>query len=118
MWLCKDFKYDTYVAVKVQKSAEHYIEAAYDEVEILQKVAQKVNEPQWVKRLADYKEGKLSSAQDDSHVVQLLNSFVYKAPYGSHFCMVFEILGVNLLEIIKRYEFKGIPLNLCKKIAK
>lgn len=48
------------------------------------------------------------SPQDDSHVVQLLNSFVHKAPYGSHFCMVFEILGVNLLEIIKRYEFKGV----------
>ena len=27
----------------------------------------------------------------------LLNSFLYKGPYGNHFCMVFEILGVNLL---------------------
>jgi serine/threonine-protein kinase SRPK3 len=35
VWLSRDFKYDTYVAVKVQKSAEHYIEAAYDEVEVL-----------------------------------------------------------------------------------
>jgi serine/threonine-protein kinase SRPK3 len=42
--------------------------------------------------------------------------------------MVFEILGVNLLEVIKRYEFKGVfkkfinilqvPLNICKRIAK
>ena len=32
--------------------------------------------------------------------------------------MVFEILGVNLLEIIKRYEFKGVPMRLCRKIAK
>jgi serine/threonine-protein kinase SRPK3 len=51
-------------------------------------------------------------------VVQLLNSFVHAGPYGSHFCMVFEILGVNLLEVIKRYEFKGVPLNICKRIAK
>lgn len=32
--------------------------------------------------------------------------------------MVFEILGVNLLEIIKRHEFKGVPMKLCRKIAK
>lgn len=50
VWLAKDFKYDTYVALKIQKSASHYLEAAYDEVnifilikvEILQKVAQNV----------------------------------------------------------------------------
>lgn len=32
VWLAKDFKYDTYVALKIQKSASHYLEAAYDEV--------------------------------------------------------------------------------------
>ena len=31
--------------------------------------------------------------------------------------MVFEVLGVNLLEIIKRYEYKGVPLPICRKIA-
>lgn len=46
--------------------------------------------------------------RDDCHVVQLLNAFIYKGPYGNHFCMVFEILGVNLLEIIKRYKYKGV----------
>ena len=45
-----------------------------------------------------------------------MNSFVYKGPYGSHFCMVFEILGVNLLEVIKRYEFKGVFIYCKKKI--
>jgi len=41
--------------VKIQKSAEHYIEAAYDEVEILQKVASKVNDEIWVDSLIKYK---------------------------------------------------------------
>ena len=35
VWLTKDLKYNSYVAIKVQKSAQHYLEAAYDEVEIL-----------------------------------------------------------------------------------
>ncbi|CAD8101659.1 unnamed protein product [Paramecium sonneborni] len=117
VWLCKDFKFDTYVAIKIQKSAENYLEAAYDEVEILQKVAQHVGEEKWLKKLIQYKPNQRLN-RDDTHVVQLLNSFVYRGPYGCHFCMVFEILGVNLLEIIKRYEFKGVPMRLCRKIAK
>ena len=32
--------------------------------------------------------------------------------------MVFEIQGVNLLEIMKRYDYKGIPLPIVRKIAK
>ncbi|CAD8188383.1 unnamed protein product [Paramecium pentaurelia] len=117
VWLCKDFKFDTYVAIKIQKSAENYLEAAYDEVEILQKVAQHVGDEKWLKKLIQYKPNQRLN-RDDTHVVQLLNSFVYRGPYGCHFCMVFEILGVNLLEIIKRYEFKGVPMRLCRKIAK
>jgi hypothetical protein len=39
VWLTKDLKFNSYVAIKVQKSAQHYLEAAYDEVEILNKVS-------------------------------------------------------------------------------
>jgi len=35
VWLTKDLKHNSYVALKIQKSAPHYLEAAYDEVEIL-----------------------------------------------------------------------------------
>lgn len=34
VWLAKDFKYSTYVAIKIMKSAKHYLEASYDEVKI------------------------------------------------------------------------------------
>ena len=32
--------------------------------------------------------------------------------------MVFEILGVNLLEIMKRYDYKGIPLPIVRRMTK
>jgi len=32
--------------------------------------------------------------------------------------MVFEIMGVNLLEVIKSFEYKGVPLPITRKIAK
>jgi serine/threonine-protein kinase SRPK3 len=43
---------------------------------------------------------------------------MYYGPNGKHFIMVFEILGVNLLEIMKRYDYKGIPIPLVRIIAK
>ena len=50
--------------------------------------------------------------------MQLLNSFLHSGPNGQHFVMVFEILGVNLLEIMKRYDYKGIPIPLVRRMAK
>jgi serine/threonine-protein kinase SRPK3 len=32
--------------------------------------------------------------------------------------MVFEILGVNLLEIMKRYDYKGIPIPIVRRMSK
>lgn len=79
VWLSRDFKYNTYVALKIQRSASHYLEAAYDEVEILQKVARNANNPEWIKSLKQYykdvhhasiyKEGRTTFNRDDSHTV-------------------------------------------------
>lgn len=38
VWLCDDAKTGEKVAMKVQKSAEHYMEAAFDEIELLNSV--------------------------------------------------------------------------------
>ncbi len=48
----------------------------------------------------------------------LLNSFMHEGPNGRHFIMVFEILGVNLLEIMKRFDYKGIPIPIVRRLAK
>ena len=119
VWLCKDLKYETYVAIKLQKSASHYLEAAFDEVEILQKAVKHAQTKEWFEDLYKFDEGrKKNYSREDCYTVQLLNAFIYQGPYGKHFCMVFEILGVNLLEIIKRYKYKGIPINICRKMSR
>ncbi len=51
VWLSRDFKHDTYVAIKIQKSASHYLEAAYDEVELLQKASKYSTSEEWRQRL-------------------------------------------------------------------
>lgn len=51
-------------------------------------------------------------------MVTLLNCFLFHGPYGRHFCLTFEVLGCNLYEIMKRYNREGIPLQLCRSIAR
>ena len=48
------FHENTYVALKVQKSAPSYKVAAYDEVEILDVIAKNVRNPEWLKSLEKY----------------------------------------------------------------
>ena len=55
VWLARDMKYNTYVALKVQKSASHYQEAAYDEVEILDVVARNAHDKDWIESIYKYK---------------------------------------------------------------
>lgn len=102
VWLAKDtHDNNKHVAMKVVRSAQHYTEAACDEISLLKKAV---------------------SANPDhpgrSYVVSLLDSFRHKGPNGDHVCMVFEVLGENLLGLIKRYRYKGIPKVLVKQITK
>lgn len=124
VWLAKDKLHGTYVALKVQKSAQHYIEAAYDEVEILDQVSSFWRKKEWQDSLKHYYKDNpkvlknINKSSKYCHTVQLLNSFMHHGPNGKHYVMVFEILGVNLLEIIKRYDYRGIPLHLVRELTK
>lgn len=101
VWLSRDNTNGKHVALKVVRSAAHYTETAIDEIKLLQKV---------VEAGPDHPGRK--------HVVELLDSFEHKGPNGNHVCMVFEVLGENLLGLIKRWNHRGIPAALVKQITK
>ncbi len=50
--------------------------------------------------------------------VQLLDDFKISGVNGTHVCMVFEVLGHNLLKFIIRSNYQGIPLENVKVIMK
>jgi serine/threonine-protein kinase SRPK3 len=92
---------DRHVALKVVKSAPRYTETALDEIKLLQRL--------------------ISSDQTHSgrsHVISFLDHFKHKGPNGVHVCMVFEVLGENLLGLIKRHQAKGVPIGLVRQISK
>ena len=101
VWLSKDTATGKHVALKVVRSAAHYTETAIDEIKLLNKI---------VAANPDHPGRK--------HVVSLLDSFEHKGPNGTHVCMVFEVLGENLLGLIKRWNHRGIPMPLVKQITK
>ncbi|GFR75701.1 SRSF protein kinase 1 [Elysia marginata] len=101
VWLSWDIQSKRFVALKVVKSAQHYTETAIDEIKLLKCV-----------READ---------ECDPHrekAVQLLDDFKISGVNGTHVCMVFEVLGNNLLKLIIRSNYQGIPLHNVKLIIK
>lgn len=98
VWLAWDTHKSRYVALKVQKSAQHYTEAAMDEITILKQIAE-------------------GDPDDKKSVVKLLDHFKHSGPNGQHVCMVFEYLGDNLLTMIKYSDYRGIPLYKVKQIC-
>ncbi|KAF9142442.1 serine/threonine protein kinase, CMGC group [Linnemannia schmuckeri] len=99
VWLARDTVENRHVALKVVKSAAHYTETAIDEIKLLERVVKaNPNDP------------------GRKYVVELLDHFMHRGPNGLHVCMVFEVLGENLLSVIKRYRHQGIPIHLVRQI--
>ncbi|KAK7793906.1 hypothetical protein R5R35_003583 [Gryllus longicercus] len=101
VWLCWDLQGKRFVALKVVKSAGHYTETALDEIKLLKCV-----------READVNDHKRDKT------VQLLDDFKISGVHGTHVCMVFEVLGHNLLKLIIRSNYQGIPIQNVKSIIR
>ena len=114
-------KSNPFFALKVQKSAEHYTEAAMDEVELLDCIQ---NERKKCEQI-EPKGGKDSDGVVVSDVVEysqyvatLHDSFFHTGPNGRHMCMVFSMLGCNLLSVIKAFNYRGIPIPVVKNMIR
>ncbi|KAH7097924.1 kinase-like protein [Auriculariales sp. MPI-PUGE-AT-0066] len=105
VWLARDGRTQPqrHVALKVVKSADRYTETALDEV-----------------RLCARTQSAASRGGGKEHVVSLLDHFMHAGPHGNHVCMVFEVLGESLLQVVRRapYPTTGVPLSLVKQLAR
>ncbi|KAH3760616.1 CMGC SRPK kinase [Pelomyxa schiedti] len=99
VWRAHDTNLNKDVAMKIVKSAHRYTEAARDEIEILNVITNR-------------------DPLNSMCCCHLLDNFQHHGPNGVHTCMVFELLGSNLLDLIKLYHYKGIPIPIVKYIAR
>jgi len=54
VWLCKNIHSEAIYAMKIQKSAEHYYEAAFDEIKILSQVKTHKFDPEFLELRAKH----------------------------------------------------------------
>uniref|UniRef100_A0A1B0AWG0 non-specific serine/threonine protein kinase n=1 Tax=Glossina palpalis gambiensis TaxID=67801 RepID=A0A1B0AWG0_9MUSC len=101
VWLCRDLKEEKYVALKVVKSAPHYIETAADEIRLLEAIRDA--DPLDVKR---------------ERIVRLLNHFTVRGVNGVHTCLVFEALGCSLYKLIVKNNYQGLAIAQVRNIIK
>lgn len=98
VWLVWDYVTKSYQAMKIQKSAEHYREAAFDEIRLLSEIMD-------------------ADSRRDRCCARMNDYFEHVGPNGTHVCMVFDVLGENLLNLMEWYEYRGIPIPIVKAIA-
>jgi serine/threonine-protein kinase SRPK3 len=101
-----------HVALKIVKSAARYTETALDEIKLLQRLITSTTPP------SVSQTSPALTHPGRSHVISFLDHFRHKGPNGTHVCMVFEVLGENLLGLIKRHQNRGVPHDIVRQIAK
>ncbi|ORE03507.1 kinase-like protein [Rhizopus microsporus var. microsporus] len=89
---CRNIKTDEVVAIKVVKNKLAYFKQSMMEVAILEMLNQRYD------------------IHDQHHLLRLRDTFIHR----KHLCLVFELLSVNLYELIKQNHFRGLSTNLVR----
>ncbi|KAF1986881.1 hypothetical protein K402DRAFT_446378 [Aulographum hederae CBS 113979] len=92
---CVDHKLGLLVAIKIIRNKKRFHQQALVEVNILQKLRE------W-------------DPENKHSMINFTQSFYFRG----HLCISTELLGMNLYEFIKAYEFKGFPLPLIRRFTK
>ncbi|KAI1822951.1 kinase-like domain-containing protein [Xylaria intraflava] len=92
---CQNLKTQEVVAVKVIKNRTAYFNQSMMEVSVLDLVNTKLDK------------------NDDHHLLRLKDTFIHR----QHLCLVFELLSVNLYELIKQNQFRGLSTTLVRVFA-
>ncbi|KAI9049192.1 hypothetical protein LZ554_007039 [Drepanopeziza brunnea f. sp. 'monogermtubi'] len=92
---CQNLKTQEVVAVKVVKNRTAYFNQSMMEVSVLDLLNTKLDK------------------NDDHHILRLKDTFIHR----QHLCLVFELLSVNLYELIKQNQFRGLSTTLVRVFA-
>lgn len=89
---CQNIKTGQFVAVKVIKNKPAYFQQSMVEVKVVDTLNQRFD------------------PDDKHHIIRLIESLIFR----QHLCLVFELLSINLYELIKQNNFRGLSTNLVK----
>ncbi|KAM0900772.1 hypothetical protein ACQ4PT_020422 [Festuca glaucescens] len=99
VWLAFDVESQKFVALKIQKSAPEFAQAALHEIEFLSEITKR-------------------DPENCKHTILLIEHFKHTGPNGQHICLVFEFLGDSLLKLVQYNRYKGIGLGRVREICR
>lgn len=119
VWLALKLQDRNLYALKIQKSKESYTESALDELGILEIVAENSNSPEWISSVRHYlRDPNLQVTKQHTFNLSMYDSFFHTAQNGRHSVCALEVLGKNLLHLMKKHNNRGIPVPIVREIAR
>lgn len=95
VWLVYDLANDRYLAMKCVKPK--YFRYSKDEIKIMHEITK-------------------SDPDNKQQIMHMYDFFVYNEGDDRIMCMLFEVLGSELMKLMKKYNYKGLPPTVVKKI--
>lgn len=89
-----DHKTHEHVALKMVRNEKRFHRQAHEEIRILRKLREQ-------------------DKDNTMNIIHMFDSFTFRC----HMCITFELLSVNLYELIKKNNFKGFSLQLVRKFS-
>lgn len=91
---CFDHKTKSFVALKIIRNQKRFHRQGKVEIRVL--AALKVKDP-----------------EDQYHAIKMLEYFIFR----KHICLTFELLSMNIYELLKTNNFQGFSLSLVRRFA-
>lgn len=91
---CYDHKTGQYVALKIVRNEKRFHRQAQEEIRILDHLRK-------------------MDKENTLNVIHMIESFTFR----NHICITFELLSMNLYELIKKNKFAGFSLQLVRKFT-
>jgi len=112
------YRMQRHVALKITKSGPRWTKCAVDEIKLYQRVISPSTSPTTSIANPNPPLSPSHTHPGRSHIISLLDHFRHKGPNGIHVCMVFEVLGEDLLGLMQRHGNEGVPMPMVRQIAK
>ena len=101
------------------RSHKKYLSSGQDEEALCKVIADNYSNPAWVKSVRLYEnQPSLVPSREHTHCLQMYDWFNHYGIHGRHFTMVFEVLGKNMLSLVKKYDYRGIPIPIVREITR
>jgi serine/threonine protein kinase len=107
VFLCLHVQTGREVALKIVKNKPAYTRQATVEIDVFRALQEE-------DRSTAASDTDAGESPNRDYMVKLLCYFMHR----SHLCLVFELLGLNLYEVLKRRQFRGLPLTIVRTIVR